>query len=319
MIYETYSQRQDLAAKNDDVFQYNEVPERLRVQLQQILIDALGPHHRMTEFAMHAPIDNADTWQFIHKTICREFGLNSLGRGATEGQQVIGYLATCSATEFVDIVEICVRAIDRVVRRWSAYDRKSHGIEQDSQEALDEINYRFRRSSFGFQFIDGLAMRVDSEFLHEEVIKPALRILNRAGFEGAREEFLAAHRHYRNGDLKEAITEAAKSFESVMKAICDQKGWIYPKGARASDLLKIIRANHLWPEYLDSSFDQLVATLVSGLPKIRNDNGAHGQGSVSRQTPNYVAAYAIHLAASKIVLMTEAAAESGTDENTGQP
>jgi hypothetical protein len=93
-----------------------------------------------------------------------------------------------------------------------------------------------------------------------------------------------------------------------MKAICDRKGWTYSKAARASDLLKVLRANHLWPDYLDGSFDQLVATLSSGLPQVRNDTGAHGQGTAKRETPEYVAAYALHLAASKIVLMTEAAA-----------
>jgi hypothetical protein len=126
-------------------------------------------------------------------------------------------------------------------------------------------------------------------------------------YEGARDEFLSAHRHYRNGDHEEAITEAAKSFESTMKAICDRKGWAYVKGARASDLLKVLRARSLWPDYLDGSFDQLIATLNSGLPQVRNDIGAHGQGTTKRETPAYVAAYALHLAAAKIVLMAEAA------------
>jgi hypothetical protein len=62
----------------------------------------------------------------------------------------------------------------------------------------------------------------------------------------------------------------------------------------------------LWPDYLDASFDQLIATLSSGLPKVRNDAAAHGQGAEIRNTPPYVAAYALHLAAAKIVLIAEA-------------
>lgn len=308
MIYNTYSERQRLASGADDPYQYEEAPERLRVQIQQILRDALGPHIQMGAYDMRSPEHNPEIWRLIHKTLCKEFGVHSLCNAPTKGQEVIDFLLICTPVQFVDIVEVCTRVIHREIRRWPPYERSSHGIEQDPQEALDEINHRFRRIGFGYQFVDGEAFRVDSEFVHEEVVKPALRILSAKEFEGARDEFRSAHRHYRNGDHEEAITEAAKSFESTMKAICDQKGWTYSKGARASDLLKVLRANSLWPDYLDGSFDQLIATLGSGLPQIRNDSGAHGQGALKRDTPAYVAAYAIHLAASKIVLMAEAAA-----------
>lgn len=294
------------------------MPLKLRVQVQQILGDAIGPHYRMEPYHMTAPRDNSDAWEFIHKTLCREFGLHALAPASTEGQAVLAFLGTCTTSQFIDVVEICARVIDRMLRKWSEHDRKSHGIEQKAEEALQELNYRFRKSGFGFQFIDGQVVRVDSEFLHEEVVKPALRILTAPHYEGARDEFLSAHRHYRNGDHEEAITQAAKAFESTMKAICDRKGWTYLKGARASDLLKVLRANRLWPDYLDGSFDQLIATLSSGLPQVRNDSGAHGQGAAKRETPAYVAAYALHLAASKIVLLT-AAADAVADASAAAP
>ena len=91
-----------------------------------------------------------------------------------------------------------------------------------------------------------------------------------------------------------------------MKVICDSKGWPYPTGARATDLLKIIRANGLLPDYLDQSFDQLVATLKSGLPVVRNETGGHGQGAKPVDVPQYIAEYALNLAASKIRLLCEA-------------
>jgi hypothetical protein len=151
-------------------------------------------------------------------------------------------------------------------------------------------------------------VRVDSQFLHSTVTKPALRLLNEPHYEGPQDEFISAHDHFRHGRYKEAITDAAKSFESMMKAICDRKGWIYQRGARASDLLKVLRSKRLWPDYLDASFDQLIATLQSGLPQVRNDKSAHGQGATRQEVPEYVAAYALHLAASKIVLLADAAA-----------
>jgi hypothetical protein len=92
-----------------------------------------------------------------------------------------------------------------------------------------------------------------------------------------------------------------------MKVICDTFGWAYDKRARASDLVKVLRKNGLFPDYLERSFDQLAATLQSGLPEVRNeDSSAHGLGPNKRSTPPYVAAYALHLAASKIILMVDA-------------
>lgn len=150
-------------------------------------------------------------------------------------------------------------------------------------------------------------IRVDSQYIHAEVVKLALKLLSDQGFEGPRQEFLTAHEHYRAGEHRQAVGMAANAFESTFKAIFDQKGWDYQKGARISDLVKVAQAHGLWPKYLDASFDQLVATLQSGLPKIRDNDASHGQGATPRNVPGYIAAYALHLAASKIVFITEAA------------
>ena len=68
----------------------------------------------------------------------------------------------------------------------------------------------------------------------------------------------------------------------------------------------MVRQKNLLPDYLDASFDQLTATLKSGLPKVRNAASAHGQGATPREIPDYVAAYALHLAAAKILFLVEA-------------
>ena len=96
-------------------------------------------------------------------------------------------------------------------------------------------------------------------------------------------EFMSAYAHYRDGQMKDAITDANNAFESTLKTICDQRGWQFSQGSRSSDLLKIVRNNGLLPNYLDKSFDQLLATLKSGLPKVRDEEGAHGQGATPRE------------------------------------
>lgn len=56
--------------------------------------------------------------------------------------------------------------------------------------------------------------------------------------------------------------------------ICDLKRRSYPKGARSSELLKILRNNRLFPEFAN----QLFATLKSGLPALRHDQACHCAG-----------------------------------------
>lgn len=86
MIYETYSERHQLKPRDGDIYQYEEVPPKLRVQIQQILQDALGPHYFLGDCVTHTPEHNPEIWEFISKTLCREFGVHALASGTTEGQ-----------------------------------------------------------------------------------------------------------------------------------------------------------------------------------------------------------------------------------------
>ena len=213
----------------------------------------------------------------------------------------------CNSVEVaLDLIEITFYYIDKAARKFSSYERKTRGIEVKASDAIQELNERFRRAGVGYRFENGKIFRIDSELIHSKVVKPALQYLHTPGFEGPCEEFLSAYAHYRTGQMKDAITDANNAFESTLKTICGQRGWNFSQGSRSSDLLKIVRDKGLLPNYLDNSFDQLLATLKSGLPKVRNEESAHGQGATPRETPDYVAAYALHLSAAKILFLIEA-------------
>lgn len=220
---------------------------------------------------------------------------------------ILESIAEYEIDDWLSVVEYCFVCVDQI-RNWHPQTRTLKGITQDPEDAIDELNVRFRQAGFGYQFEAGQIVRVDSQYLHSEVVKPALALLSDPRFAGAQEEFLAAHAHYRAGEFEDAIVDANRAFESTMKAICNVKGngREYHSGARASDLIKVIRRNGLLPDYLDQSFDQLIATLQSGLPRVRNEAGGHGQGAAPRETPGYIAGYALHLAAANVVLLVEA-------------
>lgn len=75
---------------------------------------------------------------------------------------------------------------------------------------------RFKEHGVGYQYMNGMIIRVDSEFVHSEVVKPVLLILGKREYQGAQDEYLKAHEHYRHGRHKEAILECQKSIESLM-------------------------------------------------------------------------------------------------------
>ena len=116
---------------------------------------------------------------------------------------------------------------DALTRQFDYLHRPDYDEVADT--ALQEINRRFRQHGVGYQYTDGVIVRVDSELLHEEVIRPALSLLRDKRFEGAQSEFLAAHEHYRHGRKAEALVECVKAFESTMKTICELRGWTYDK------------------------------------------------------------------------------------------
>ena len=171
---------------------------------------------------------------------------------------------------------------------------------------VKELNDRFHEHAIGYQYSNGHIVRVDSDFIHAEVVVPALTLLSSQDFSGAEQEFRIAHKYYREQEYKEAIANASKAFESTMKTICDKLEWTYDKQrANASDLIKIVLDNELIPRYLETHLSGLKSLLVS-TTTIRNRSSGHGQGAEPSYVPEYLAGYALHITASNIVFLVEA-------------
>ena len=307
-VLNLYSYRKKVAeGETPDVFTYDNLPKSLRIQIIHIWREAIGRYFVYSGFSYDRAVENNEAWEFIHDQFAKERGVFHLGGEREFDTSCENYFMKCKSVEIaLDLVEFTFLYIDKVTREYSSTDRKTRGIKVTASDAIKELNERFRRAGVGYRFENGKIFRIDSELIHSEVVKPALQYLHTPGFEGPCEEFMSAYAHYRVGQMKDAITDANNAFESTLKTICDQRGWQYSQGSRSSDLLTIVRGNELLPNYLDKSFDQLLATLKSGLPKVRNEEGAHGQGATPRETPDYVTAYALHLSAAKILFLIEA-------------
>jgi hypothetical protein len=172
--------------------------------------------------------------------------------------------------------------------------------------AIEELNARFREHGVGFQFTEGEIIRIDSELIHAEVVKPALALLHAKHFAGAQAEFLKAHEHYRHDNHKEALAECLKAFESAMKAICEKRKWKYDAKWSSKALIQACFDNGLIPAFWQQHFAALRSLLESGIPTARNRLGGHGQGAEVLEVPGYLVAHVLHMTAAAIVFLAEA-------------
>ena len=308
-VVDLFSRRKRITdGKTPDVYRYADLPRDLRVQIVQIMSDAVGVYYQYNrQFDPGKAIENNEGWEIIHDSVAREHGVFELAEGSNPFLSCKNFLLNSHSVDLVlDLIDFGFLYIHSITRQFSVQERAQRGIRETADEAIKELNERFKLAGVGYQFEDGYILRIDSELIHTEIVKPALQYLNEEGFEGPRDEFMSAHTHYRKGETKDAIVDANNAFESTLKSICKQRGWEYQSGDSASRLIRVVRDQGLLPDYLDNSFDQLAATLKSGLPKLRGEEGSHGQGAIPSETPDYVAAYALHLAAAQILFLVKA-------------
>ena len=176
----------------------------------------------------------------------------------------------------------------------------------DCDDAIKELNRRFKEHGVGYQFTNGQIVRIDSEFAHTEIVKPALRLLGQKQYAGAQQEFLKAHEHYRKGNAKESLNECLKAFESIMKTICDKRRWNYSKNATSKPLIQVCFDNGLIPSFWQSHYSSLRNLLESSVPTGRNKLSGHGQGTTPEAVPDHLVAYMLNMTASAIVFLAEA-------------
>ena len=303
-IFDIFSKRQKrLRGEVPDVYTYDNLPNPLRVQIVHIWTDTLG-------------IDNSYAGEMVHKayrqivkTLQKEHGVFRLpgktGSYSTDFDELQHFFLNERDVErALDAVEVSFRVIDSTTRAWNYLRRRDASEKAD--EAIEELNLRFKEHGVGYQFMSPQIIRVDSEHLHHEAIKPALSLLTQSHYAGAQKEFLKAHELYRKGNTEDALSNCLKAFESVMKSICNKRGWSVDKKATAKPLIKACLDNGLIPSFWEQHYHSLRSLLESGVPTGRNNLSGHGQGTNPRIVPDYLAAYMLNMTAAAIVFLANA-------------
>ena len=270
-----------------DIYTYNEIPKPLRVQITHIWARFLNDQYIENTEANYKPIVD-----ILHS----EYGVYKLANASNIVDELWSFLLNETDFEKVlDVVEISFNIIENKGFSKSLID-----------DAIEELNHRFKEHGVGYQYENRQIISVNSQLIHAEVVRPALQLFSDKDYTGVEQEFLKAHEHYRKRNSEEALNECLKSFESVMKSICEKRNWDYDERTTASSLINVCLENNLIPSYWLSHYSALRSLLESSVPTARNRLSGHGQGSDIRSVPDYLVAYMLHMTASAIVFLVEA-------------
>ena len=302
MIFNLFSKRQKrLRGEVPDIYSYDIIPEKLRVQIVHIMRDAIGIPSYDSNSA------SSKSYRFIHDSLCREYGVFSLSDNINEnpGEKIVGFLLrTVETDKVLDVIEMSFKYIDRIIRKDDSYAHISD-LKMTPDDAIIELNDRLKEHGIGYSFDGSEMLRVDSEYMHTEVAKTTIALLWNQKFLGANDEYLKAHEHYRHGRNKECINDCLKALESTMKIICTEKGWHFSPNDPAKKLVQVCFTNGLVPSFAQNQFTSLQSLIESGVPTIRNKLGGHGQGQTPKHVNDSMARYALNLAGANIIFLIE--------------
>jgi hypothetical protein len=215
------------------------------------------------------------------------------------------FLRTFDVEKALDVIELAFKYINVIIQQEFEYHCNCTTAHVTAEKAIEELNDRFKEHGVGYQFEGNEIIRVDSTYMHAEVVKPTLALLSNSKFLGANEEYLKAHEHYRHGRNKECLAECLKAFESTMKVICQEKGWSVADNATSSKLVQACLDNGLVPAFTQGQFTSLRSLLDSGIPTIRNRTSGHGQGAVPQEVDDEMTRYGLNLTGGNIIFLIE--------------
>ena len=325
MNTELYFKRNKMQENISDIYQYDKFPKAFRVQVFHILTDVFYSPEDLEVKNLRGGVrvitDSKDPTLFLRNIneemskICKKFsrekGRLSIKSATNQVKTLNGYQAILEfivseqdTDDFLTILEMVFNVIENKASEFSFGKREdAYDI---AQEAIDELNRRFYEHNVGYQYQNGQIVKVDSELIHTEAVKPALHLLSNPEYKGAEKEFLKAHEYYRNNDYSAAMMECLKAYESTLKIILEKNDKEYSPNATADELTGKVMQLELMPEFWKQHFKSLKNTLTAGVPTARNKLAGHGAGNESREIPEYLISYVLHMTASAIVFLVKA-------------
>lgn len=282
-----------------DVYQYDEMPEKLKITLYKIFVRAID---EITD-GYNQNEKRIKIYHRIHDILCEEHSLHYLSKKIYYERDypdsVINFfINTENLIIQMDIVQLfCARI------KFKADN--SYGEQQDYFNSfIKEINQRMLEHSFGYQFEENTIIRIDTKHTHSELVKPTFTLLKDTRFKNADEEYRDAFEAFKRSDYENVFVECNKAFESTMKIICEINKFTYKQADPSSKLITILKDNDFIKGYNEDMLNGLVKVL-SSISTLRNKEGGHGKGVKDEISDISYVNFALHLTASKILFLME--------------
>lgn len=177
------------------------------------------------------------------------------------------------------------------------YKELSDDAENGKDGFRGEVNKVFLEHDIPWLLVDGRLVKIDPRQFEQDLKLKALgemKELNDADplYQGAYDELRKAMDFLGRGDYAEAVINAEKSYESVLKVICGPES----ETETANSLIKrLLEAGDLsLPEGLKP--ESFRNNVLMSLPVIRNKVAAHGSGATGCEVSGPMANLAVNLA-----------------------
>ena len=169
-VFDLYSKRQKRArGEMPDVYVYDNLPKELRVQIVYIISDAFGEDVYPEVWRRCAK----KLYDYVVSILCREvcvFDLTPFVKSPRDSLFRF-FINEENVDRALDVVELCFSLMkDRIDGNY----RKCTITKINPDDAILELNERFKEHGVGYLFISGEIIRVDSQLLHAEAVKPTL-------------------------------------------------------------------------------------------------------------------------------------------------
>lgn len=159
------------------------------------------------------------------------------------------------------------------------------------KEYENGVNRIFEEDNLPWRLLDGRIVKLDSQFIENEILAKAHELISAHGFEGALREFLEARSNLTSGDTKGAIRQANLALESTMKGI------LGVEHEKPGKLVRMIIERGMVPEYHEGFLEAFDKHILRSVPVARNEEKGvgHGQGCEVNDPPLSLAEFAVHL------------------------
>ncbi len=236
------------------------------------------------------------TFHALPERLLREHGWRELkvfkSQGVYERAGIEEFILKGPARYVLDATELFH---DLLVKHVENQQRRLNLL-ADYQRGLNTI---FDDSSLPWRMLEGRIIRVDSQWLEQEIHGKAAELLSVRGFNGPLDEFQRARSALSSGDYKAAIHNANLALESTIKAI------LGVDKAKPGSLIRSLIDSKLVPEYHEGFLKAFEEHILRSVPTIRNVEGGvgHGQGTSVNEPPKSLAELAVNLAGVLIVYL----------------